>query len=291
MDGRNDSNSHLPTPISRAWSAPSPRARSAQSWWARRWVEALEALGWGGRLQRGRSYARAGAVRSIDVRPGRVTARVKGSRPQPYTVRVELPVVSDEAWGRVVEALSGQARYAASLLAGEMPPDIDEVFAEQGVHLFPQSEDELTTDCSCPDWANPCKHVAAVHYVLGAEFDRDPFLLFRLRGRTREAIVAALRASRVAIVASGTSSVEAESEGGGAEPPLEAQIERFWTLGEEFGGLRFAVERPRVAEAVLKRLGSPAVPGEGELPAAELARFYRSIGERAIRSAYESGEG
>ena len=265
--------------------------RSAQSWWARRWVEALEALGWEGRLQRGRSYARAGAVRSIDVRPGRVTARVKGSRPQPYTVRIELPTLSDEAWARVVEALAGQARYAASLLAGEMPPNIDEVFAEQSVQLFPRSEDELQTDCSCPDWANPCKHVAAVHYVLGAEFDRDPFLLFRLRGRTREAIVAALRASRTAPGSERPAAEADAAETVGSETPLEEQLDRFWTLGEEFGALRFAVERPRVAEAVLKHLGGPVVPNEGELPLAELVRFYRTVGERAIRSAYESGEG
>ena len=263
--------------------------RSTQSWWARRWIEALEALGWDARLQRGRSYARAGAVRSIDVQPGRVVARVKGSRPQPYTVRIELPPLSDEAWGRVLAALGGEARYAASMLAGEMPTTIEEVFAEQGAHLFPHSGEELVTECSCPDWANPCKHVAAVHYVLGAELDRDPFLLFRLRGRTREAVMAALRASRT-VAEEATAEPDSPGEAGQADTRLEDQLDRFWTVGEEFGALRFAVARPRVPEAVLKRLGNPPTLHEGDLPLSELVRLYRVIADRAIRSAYESGE-
>ena len=261
------------------------------NWWARRWIAALEALGWDARLARGRTYARAGNVRSIDMQAGRVVARVKGSRPQPYTVKIELPALSDETWARVIEALGRQARYAASLLAGEMSPNIDEVFAEQRAHLFPRSEADLQTDCSCPDEANPCKHVAAVHYVLGAELDRDPFLLFRLRGRTREAVLASLRATRSLPSERPTHPHEPTSEANPADEPLETQLDRFWTLGDEFEGLRLAIEGPRVPEAVLKRLGSPPDPQEGELPRAELARLYRQISDQAIRSAYESGDG
>jgi uncharacterized Zn finger protein len=267
--------------------------RGAHSWWARRWIEALEALGWEARLARGRTYARAGNVRSIDIQPGRVTARVKGSRPQPYTVRIELPALSDDDWARVVEGLAGQARYAASLLAGEMPPNVDELFTEQGAHLFPRSEAELRTECSCPDWANPCKHVAAVHYVLGNELDRDPFMLFRLRGRGRDAVLAALRARRTTGEAAEGPPAPDDPQPPTPNPqdaPLEAQLDRFWTIGDELAELRFAVEPPRVEAAVLKRLGPPATP-EGDLPTADLARAYRLISDQALRAAYESGEG
>ena len=93
----------------------------------------------------------------------------------------------------MIDALSGQALFAAQLLAGEMPQEIDAVFAAAGSSLFPSTEGELETECSCPDWANPCKHVAATHYILAEQLDEDPFLLFRLRGRTQEQVMAALR--------------------------------------------------------------------------------------------------
>ena len=267
------------------------RKAFGSNWWAQRWIAALEALGWEARLQRGRTYARSGHVRSIDLQAGRVVARVKGSRPQPYTVRIELTSLPDEAWERVIAALGSQARYAASLLAGEMPPRIEAVLEQEGAHLFPRAEADLVTDCSCPDPASPCKHVAAVHYVLGAGLDRDPFLLFRLRGRSREALLAALRTSRSVPEHPGAAAAHLATAVPAAEQPLEEQLDRFWTLGEEFGELRFTIESPRVPEAVLKRLGSPPDPQEGELPRGELARLYRQISNQAIRSAYESGEG
>jgi uncharacterized Zn finger protein len=257
------------------------------NWWAQKWIEALEAIGWEGRLQRGRSYARTGQVRSIDVQPGRVAARVKGSRPQPYVVRMELPTLSDETWERVIAALGGQARYAAMLLAGEMPPDIESVFVDQGAHLFPRSEQELQTECSCPDFMNPCKHIAAVHYILGGELDRDPFLLFRLRGRTREAVLGALRALRTEPGGPGADAASSE-ESGPAQSPLPVEPEQFWPLGAEVGALRFSIEGPRVPEAVLRRLGNPLALQEGDLAQAELLRFYRTISDRAIRTAYDT---
>src|SRR5204862_3418808 len=103
-------------------------------------------------------------------------------------------------WKRVVKALGGQAVFAAKLLAGEMPQDIEKVFADVDLSLFPEKAKDLTTDCSCPDWSNPCKHVAAVYYLLGEEFDRDPFLLFRLRGLSREELFARLNEQSPAAV-------------------------------------------------------------------------------------------
>lgn len=269
--------------LQRAGSLASGRLYADGSW-ARWWIAALEALGWGARIQRGRTYARAGSVRSLDVRPGRVDARVKGSRPQPYVVRIQVPVFSDEVWGRVIERLAAEARGTAGLLAGEAPAGIEEIFAAAGASLFPRSRDELTFSCSCQEWAEPCKHVAAVHYELGSEFDRDPFLLLRLRGRTREALVAALRARRAGL---DTSATPATSGPVHDEHALPTDPERFWALGAQIEQLRFRIEPPRVPEAVLKRLGLPLNGHEGEQLGAELQRLYRVISERAIQAAYE----
>ena len=266
-----------------------PHSRgSASNWWTRQWLDALESFGWDGRLQRGRSYARTGRVQSIDIKPGRVTARVRGSRPQPYRVTLELPPLSDETWEKVADVLAAQARYAAALLAGEMPPTIEDAFASVGAHLFPHPQEPFETDCSCPDWANPCKHIAAVHYVLGSEFDRDPFLLFRLRGRSRDQVIAALRARRARAEGAASSSTdEATLVPSSPEASQEIDLEQFWSLGEDFSQLRFNLEPPRVPESLLKRLGSPAGPVDADGALNRLALLYRTIAQRAIRSAYE----
>src|SRR4051794_33238709 len=169
--------------------AQSKRGRFGQSWWAKRWIEVLESFDIGARLGRGRTYARGGQVLSIEVGKGEVQAKVQGSRPKPYAVSIEVKVLSAEDWGRLVGALSGEALFVAKLLAGEMPQDIEKVFQEAGLSLFPQKLRDLKTDCSCPDDSNPCKHIAAVYYLLGEEFDRDPFLLFKLRGLDRDELM------------------------------------------------------------------------------------------------------
>src|SRR5207244_1185349 len=101
-------------------------------------------------------------------------------------------VLSNRDWAKLTKTLIGQARFTAKLLAGEMPVDIEQVFRDARLSLFPQRRDDLKTSCSCPDWSNPCKHVAAVYYLIGEEFDRDPFLIFQLRGLTREELFARL---------------------------------------------------------------------------------------------------
>ncbi|HEU5117234.1 MAG TPA: SWIM zinc finger family protein, partial [Isosphaeraceae bacterium] len=143
--------------------ARSARGEFGENWWAKRWVQVLEGFGIGSRLERGRRYARAGQVLSIAVEKGRVRARVQGSRPKPYEVAIHARPLSDADWDRVTSALSAQALYAAKLLAGEMPQQIEQVFEESGLSLFPSRLGDLTTKCSCPDMANPCKHIASVY--------------------------------------------------------------------------------------------------------------------------------
>jgi uncharacterized Zn finger protein len=233
--------------------AQSKQGKFGQSWWAKRWIAVLESFQIGARLQRGRSYARGGQVLSIDVGKGSVTAKVQGSRPQPYKVAIEVKVLPAEDWGQVVRALAGQALFAAKLLAGEMPQDVEQVFQDAGLSLFPEKLGDLQTSCSCPDYSNPCKHIAAVYYLLGEEFDRDPFLLFRLRGLTREELMARLGEATPRTGAAEEAAPPAEAA------PAEALLAdpgAFWSAGALPDDLFGAVQAPPVSAAWPKRLGN-----------------------------------
>ena len=129
---------------------------------------------------RGRSYARKGQVLSIEETKDGITAHVQGSQRTPYKIKIQITPLTDVQWNRVIDALAEQAIFSAQLLAGEMPREIEQAFEAAKVSLFPSQRNDLKTDCSCPDYANPCKHVAATHYILGERFDEDPFLIFRL---------------------------------------------------------------------------------------------------------------
>lgn len=172
--------------------AASRRGDFATSWWGRRWLEVLHSFQIGARLTRGRGYARKGQVLDLSVGEGKVTARVQGSRPTPYAVTIRLTPLPAKQRARVQAALAADVAGAARLLAGEMPETLEDTFHAAGVALFPARLDDLKTGCSCPDWSNPCKHVAAVYCLLAEAFDRDPFLLLTLRGLPRDVVLAGL---------------------------------------------------------------------------------------------------
>ncbi|MGH7453249.1 MAG: SWIM zinc finger family protein, partial [bacterium] len=228
-----------------------------KTWWSKRWIEVLESFNMGARLGRGRSYARRGQVRSIDVQEGLVTAKVQGSRPKPYQIKIALKPLSQKDWNKVTEAMAEQAIFVAKLLAGEMPQNIEEAFEAAKVPLFPKSSRELETDCSCPDWANPCKHIAAVYYLLAEQFDDDPFLIFKLRGKSKEQLINELREKRAGAGALQETTAAEETELGVAlaSTPLEECLETFWEAGGELAAFSANPALPEVEFAVLKRLG------------------------------------
>jgi len=168
------------------------RGSMADSWWSRRFVEVLESYGLGTRLQRGRRYARQGQVLSLDVSPGLLAAQVQGSRRTPYLVTIAVSTPTDRQWRVVDAALLSRVGLAAHLLAGEVPGELEEVFTQAKAPLFPEHWRDLKTRCSCPDSANPCKHIAAVLYLFADRLDADPWLLLEWRGRTRDDVLAAL---------------------------------------------------------------------------------------------------
>ncbi|MEQ4302229.1 SWIM zinc finger family protein [Plantactinospora sp. B6F1] len=199
------------------------RARTArgaigQSWWSRRFVDVLESFALGTRLTRGRSYARAGQVLSLDVAPGEVTAVVQGSRAKPYRVSIRFRPLTERVWTRLERLLAAQALFSARLLAGDVPPELEAVFAEAGAPLFPAGVDELTQRCDCPDFAVPCKHLAATFYLLAEAFDADPFQLLHWRGRDRARLLARLRALRGAESGDGGAARRSTDPGRGRGP-------------------------------------------------------------------------
>ena len=167
-----------------------------QPWWVEQWMELINSYRYKKRLERAWDYARSGNVLSIRFEGRRVHARVQGTEKDPYKVKLWLDVLNDEDWGYVLEALSQKARWSAQLLAGIMPKDIERAFAASGKRLFPFKLQEVRSECSCPDKANPCKHTSAVYYLMGDRFSEDPFVLFQLRGRTRSQLLAELAARR-----------------------------------------------------------------------------------------------
>lgn len=269
--------------------ARSKRGDFTKSWWAKRWIGALERLMDSNRLSRGRRYARQGQVLSIEERSRGVVAEVQGSRARPYRVSVELKPFSDEQWEKVAQALAGRALFSARLLSGEMPEDVEEAFSAAGVSLFPERRGELRTECSCPDSAVVCKHTAAVHYILGERFDEDPFLIFRLRGRSEEQLRDALRARRGEEQGEAHGEEAAEQLGPESQaPPLEEEIESFWETTPALQDMKASVMPPSVQLSVLRRLGQPGFVSE-DLECL-LAPAYEAISRAALEMALGEDE-
>lgn len=247
------------------------RGTIGEQWWSRRFIDILEGICDPGRLARGRAYARKGQVLDFDLSTGLVVARVQGSRPQPYTVKIRIEGYDDRAWSAITGALASAALFRAKLLAGEMPTEIVEVFDRLGYPLFPA---RLDMECSCPDWGFPCKHLSATLYVLAEAFDDDPFLVLAWRGRPREAVLDALRA------------LPPDGPPAAADPlhvddvPLTDRLADFYSPAVSLSRLR---ERPGGAartppELLLRVLDAPAVRVR-HIPLVDLLRpAYRQLG-------------
>lgn len=239
----------------------STRGKVARTWWSGRFIAVVESLGVGGRLSRGKAYARAGQIVSLDVDAGGAAAVVQGSRPQPYRARIGVPALGKAEWGQVLDALAADASYAAALLAGEMPRGIEDVFDGVGLSLFPATARDLVMDCSCPDFAVPCKHLAAVFYVLAERFDADPFQILALRGRDRETLLDDLRARR-----------DAASPPASAAAPLADLLDTFFEGGP------------------VERLAGPVTPSDAlldQVPPFPVAVRRKAVTE-LLRPAYQA---
>jgi uncharacterized Zn finger protein len=231
--------------------ARSKRGAIGEQWWSRRFIDVLESFGMTGRLARGRNYARAGQVLGFEISCGYVTAQVQGSRPKPYRVRIRVTPLTTPQWLKVERALAARALFRAKLLAGEMPREIEEVFAGCGTPLFPGSARDLEMSCSCPDWGVPCKHLAAVCYVLAEAFDLDPFGILAWRGRGREDLLASLRRLTGAEAEAVRPLIDV------TDRPLADCMADFWSPGMSAGRLRALPPAPATAPDLLLRTFEP----------------------------------
>jgi uncharacterized Zn finger protein len=263
-----------------------------ESWWARRWLSLLNELGseYRGVLNRGRIAARDGEVGRAEVFPGHLSATVQGSFGIAFRVDMRMPILDGRAWERVLAALAGQAGFVARLLAGEMPREVEDIFAAAGATLFPSGLREVETTCGCLARGVICKHAAALHYFFAMNLDAQPFVLLALHGYTQQQIVAALRAEWADGDADDPVSSEAESNEDAAEhtvAPLRATS--FFEAGAALDRLAFGFAPPQSDAALLQRLGRPPFATASEDVIMPLSAAYGAITRRALAALKQGG--
>ena len=269
-------------------------------WWVQRWNDLLNSYRFKKRLERARNYAREGNVLSIEFKGPQVLARVQGTAPEPYQVSLSIDPFSEEDWNYVVETMAEQAIYSAHLLAGEMPHNIEQVFTANGLSLFPFTLSDIHSRCSCPDPQNPCKHIGAVYYQLGDRFSEDPFVLFQLRGRTKEQILDDLRRLR-STEAGEQESREAEeprSREAIQEPKSPTQnpqtplnIDQFWQYYEPLDSSLVVIAPPVDSHTVLDVLGTiPLASADAQAMMQYLNAVYKIVSQQAVMSALNRDE-
>ena len=243
-----------------------------QPWWVEQWMELINGYRFKKRLERAWGYAREGHVTSIRFEGRRVHARVQGTDDAPYKVKLWLDVLNDDDWGYVLEALAQKARWSAQLLAGIMPADIERAFAASGKRLFPFKLQEVRSECTCPDKANPCKHISAVYFLMGDRFSEDPFVLFQLRGRNRARLLEDLaeyrRKALADLAKKAKSKTTSSSSSDGAPLPPHAAVQDpalWWRYNRNLDG-DLVVVTPALE-------GDTGLDDAGELPLAEDPRF------------------
>ena len=263
-----------------------------REWWVERWLDLLDSYRFKKRLERGRSYAREGNVLSMEFANSRARAEVQGSDDKPYRVSLSLDSFSNEDWDFVINKMSEKAIFSAQLLAGEMPETIEAVFTASGLSLFPFTLNEVRSRCSCPDKANPCKHTAAVYYQLGDRFSEDPFIIFQLRGRTKNQIIERLRQIR---------SQKAVNTFKNVQPPAtiaklniavaeshDDESQGFWQYNESLESSLVAIVPPMEQKTVLDILGEmPLPPADAMAMQQYLTQVYQTTAQQALMSALD----
>lgn len=290
-----------------------------KQWWVERWLELLDSYRFKKRLERGRNYAREGNVLSIEIDNTEVLASVQGSEVDPYQVTLSLEPFktenreralksmsqhpfTEEDWDCVIATMSEKALFSAQLLAGEMPSEIEQVFTHNGLSLFPYSLTDVRSRCTCPDKANPCKHIAAVYYQLGDRFSEDPFLIFQLRGRSKKQILTSLRSTRSSAAPAKTKSKQKansaqQKTASKSKSKSETQQElqnfwrTFWQYDEPLDPTLVAIVPPIENKSVLDILGKiPLTAADAEAVNQYLTQVYQNTSQKALIAALNRDE-
>ena len=281
-----------------------------RQWWVERWLELLDSYRFKKRLERARSYAREGHVLSIEFENAQVLATVQGSEVEPYQVSLKLDPFNDEDWHYVITTLAEKAIYSAQLLAGQMPESIEKVFIKNGLNLFPFNLSDIRSYCSCPDKANPCKHIGAIYYQLADRFSEDPFVIFQLRGRTKSQILAELRQLRSQntlfsieeaknigeksrVIASDSvfleetnQSTKNSKKSKPSKDEIFTQIEKFWQYDQPLDSSLVIITPPTNQKDILELLGDLPLPyEEAQEVKQSLQQIYQTVSQKALMMA------
>ncbi len=258
-----------------------------RQWWVERWLELLDSYRFKKRLERARNYAREGNVLRLEFIDSELNALVQGSEVEPYHVSLRLDPFNDEDWNFIIETLSEKAIYSAQLLSGQMPASIEQVFIKNGLNLFPYTLGDIHSHCSCPDQANPCKHIGAVYYQLADRFSEDPFIIFQLRGRSRDQILAALRSQRgapipsslpIAVVEQSPKTVETQD--------IQAETANFWVYDYPLDSDLCEIVPPSGTKSILELLGPIPLPYESAQEVKQsLIQLYSQVSQEALTQA------
>lgn len=295
----------------------------ARSWtWASaRWMRPVEERAPNEQLAEGLEYARTGQTRTLDVRPGMIEAKVQGRMPTAYRTVVRLPTFGAEQWDQVTSNMAKEARYGASLLAGELPTGIEDLFVPLGLRLFPTEAGDVSISCTCdvftgrklnpdgtvvpapprtgePGAAVWCKHLCCAMYLVAERLATSPLLVFALRGLPEADLLERLRQQRAVagLQRTGSSSVSVYTPHvpGLDRPagPLEDTVDRFWQSPDEStaGELDLPIARPDVVHPLLRRLGPSPFAGAKFPLVGLLATCYDVITDAALKEA-GAGEG
>ncbi|MBX2862301.1 MAG: SWIM zinc finger family protein [Leptolyngbyaceae cyanobacterium MAG.088] len=247
-------------------------AQFSRSWWGQQFISAIEKLTDSGRLSRGRSYARGKKVKGFDIDGNLITAQVRGSvnpyfgvyKEPLYFITIEFQPLSKAKWSAAVALMASKASIVSRLLLNEIPDNIEDTFAQLNLNLLPGSRKDFKTSCSCPDWSNPCKHIAGVYYLVAAELDQDPFLLFELRGLSRQDLFNELAKSPLGKALS----AELQAEQAAPQPaesyytspetldvPKETELREFWHGKKQLPQTMEALPENPVSAIAIKKQG------------------------------------
>ncbi len=272
--------------------------------WSRRWQAWLKQMGFDVTAD----SVRGCRVKRMEVLPGLIQAQVQDRELGAVAVEIQLEVLDDARWERVIDSLSSQALYAAQLLAGNMPPEIEQLFGEAGATLLPGSLDEIRQSCSvCAPLVNGklCRPLAAVYWQLGEMLAEDPWLLLRLAGRERQGVLGGIHERRnlgaEAPAAASTPVQVAETQMAAFYMPapslqgapadealgLDEQVNEFWGRRKVLEDIHHHLARPVVELALLRRLGPPTPTSDGEDAYVQLQTVYRRVTERVWALAFE----
>ncbi len=271
-----------------------------QEWWVIRWLELLDSYRFKKRLERARNYAREGHVLSIDFSGSEVFAKVQGTEPEPYKVSLSLDPFTDEDWSFILQSLSEKAIFSAQLLSGKMPDDIEKVFTDNGLSVFPFKLSDVHSHCTCPDKANPCKHIGAIYYQLAERFSEDPFIIFQLRGRSKNQILEGLRNLRkeqidqeenVSDNIEETVNYTEEVEEKNTQENQQLDVKQFWQYQESLDPSLVVIVPPTDNKTVLDVLGRiPLAYEEAKIVKDYLQQVYQTVSQQAMMTALKRDE-